>query len=524
MEMKNLQRAINAWVTILTTRRVIVDEKILQNEATATFKTNQKIHVILKPRNTNEVSAVLKVANRMSIPVYPISGGKNWGLGSKVPQDNGALIDLSLMKKITAFDETMAYMTVEPGVTFQAATQYLERKNSSLMLDTIGSTPDASIIGNTAERGHGMAFYADRFNFVCGMEVVLPNGDVIKTGFENYENSVLGPLAKWGLGPYVDGLFTQSNLGIITKLTVWLRSKPRFFQSFMFHIDDEKKLADVMNIWRQMGLDGFSSSLRIFNDMRMISFIQRFPENVSTPLSAAAQSTLRKSLKLGKWVGLGGLYAPSAAHAAADKQFIIDKIGAHVAHLSFYDQATVDAHYSTADQATRNELDFMFNKTLLRGNVSASGVNMAYWRKPHTVAISDIHRDHCGVLWYCLSIPFTGSDTVNAIAIAHRTSKKYGFELNIGFLFITQRTLDITGGICYDRDVKGEDDKAMRCHDELMEAMVKKGYSPYRLGIQSMDFIRLKNSGSLKLNQQFKQLLDPNNILAPGRYIQKKKK
>lgn len=520
--MRKLQIAIKAWTTILTSKRVIVDEKMLQKEATATFKTSQKIHVILRPKNTAEVSAILKVANRFKIPVYPVSGGKNWGLGSKVPQNDGVLIDLSLMKKITALNETMAYMTVEPGVTFQAATTYLDQKQSSLMLDTIGSTPDASIIGNTAERGHGMAFYADRFNFVCGMEVVLPNGDVIKTGFENYEKSVLGPLAKWGIGPYVDGLFTQSNLGIITKLTIWLRSKPRFFQSFMFHIGDEQKLTYVMDVWRQMGLDGFSSSLRIFNDVRMISFIQRFPENISSPLSEAAQSSLRKSLKLGKWVGLGGLYSPSPAHAIADKQFIIEKIGKLVDHISFYDQATVDAHYSTGDEATRNELDFMFTRSLLRGNVSASGVNMAYWRKPHHVVVNDIHQDRCGVLWYCLSIPFTGIDTTHAIAIAQRACKKYGFELNIGFLFITQRTLDITGGICYDRDVKGEDTKAMQCHDELMKAMVKKGYSPYRLGIQSMNFVRLKNSGSLKLNQHLKKLLDPNSILAPGRYIPKK--
>lgn len=517
--MKNFKKAIREWISVLTRERVIQDKSILKSESTATFRTSQKILAILKPLSGDEISAIMKIATKNAVPVYPVSGGKNWGLGSKVPQKNGVLIDMSLMKRITGFNEEMGYITVEPGVTFHEVENFLVRRKSSLMLDATGSTPEASIIGNTAERGHGMALYADRFNFVCGLEVVLANGEMIKTGFESIEHSKLGPLAKWGLGPYVDGLFTQSNLGIITRLTLWLRSKPAFFQSFIFHINDEDNLSKIMDVWRQMGLEGFNFSLRIFNDIRMIAFRERFPEHWGTPLSDAGRSALRAKYNIGKWIGLGGLYAVSQQHALADRQFIMERIGKLVDDIIFYDQRSVDDQYGKADLGTRNQLDFMFNKSLLRGFTSKAGINMVYWRKPASVEVNNIHDDGCGVVWYCPAIPFTGKDTRQAIKMCERICRKYGFELNLGFLFISQRVLDLTGAICYDRHVKGEDERAMQCHHELMDSLARNGYSPYRLGIQSMNLMALKHPDFSKFIRRLKNAIDSKGVLAPGHYV-----
>lgn len=516
---KKLHVAIKEWRAILPSKRVITEVSSLQYAETATFLTSSRIYAILQPISTREVADIMKIATRLKVPVYPVSGGKNWGLGSTVPQRNGVLMDLRLMNKIKGFNEEMAYLTVEPGVTFLQAVTFLQDKNSSLMLDTIGSTPDASIIGNTAERGHGMGLLADRFNFVCGLEVVTPTGEIIKTGFSNLKGSKLGALAKWGLGPYIDGLFTQSNLGIITSLTVWLRPKPEHFQSFIFHCDSEQQVNQTVERWRALGFSGLQTSLRIFNDVRMIAFAQRFPQGETTPLSEAARTRLRKQMGIGKWIGIGGLYAPSKKHAEADRLLITDAIKGSVESITFYDQSVADEVAKGNDQAAKDWLDFMFNKSLLRGNTSRAGINMVYWRKPQNISINDLHHDRCGVLWYCPAIPFTGSDTVAAIQLAERICTKYGFELNIGFLFISARTLDITGAICYDREVKGEDQRAMKCHDEIMRSMHKLGYSPYRLGIQSMDLIMNQLPSTRTVLKQIKKALDPAQVLAPGHYI-----
>lgn len=516
--MKNLKKAIKAWNSVLSKGGVTEDKLILEREGTATFVTKQKVLAVLKPSSTDEVSSVMKIAAANGIPIYPVSGGKNWGLGSKVPQQDGVILDLSGMKRVRAFDERMAFMTVEPGVTFGDAVAFIEKRKSGLMLDTVGSTPDASIIGNTAERGHGMALYADRFNFVCGLEVVLPNGDIIRTGFDGIEGSKLGPLAKWGVGPYLDGLFSQSNLGVITSLTVWLRPKSDYFQSFIFHVDDEKKLAQVMDRWREMGLEGFNASLRVFNDIRMISFGHRFPAGAEKPLRKPVIEKLREGGKVGRWIGLGAVYPVSPLHAKADREFILSRVGDLVDSIEFYDQDRVDTEYAVANEESKRFLDFIFNKSLLRGNVSRAGLNMVYWRKPASVPVGDLHADGCGVLWYCPAIPFTGKDVSKAIAICDKLCRKHGFELNIGFLFISQRALDITGALCYDRNVKGEDRKAMACHDEIMKTLNAEGYSPYRLGIQSMKLTKSKDKAVKNVIQKIKHAIDPHNVLAPGHY------
>ncbi|MEQ9413377.1 MAG: FAD-linked oxidase C-terminal domain-containing protein, partial [Cyclobacteriaceae bacterium] len=212
-------------------------------------------------------------------------------------------------------------------------------------------------------------------------------------------------------------------------------------------------------------------------------------------------------------------YPISESHREADKAFIISRVGSLVDDISFYDQKMVDDQYKQGDESTKARLDFLFNKSLLRGNVSKAGIGMLYWRKPKEIEIRDIHEDKCGVLWYCPTVPFTGTDVVKAITISKQISKNRGFELNIGFLFISQRALDITGAICYNREVPGEDKRAMECHNEIMDAMVRLGYSPYRLGIQSMKLMNNKSASNKKLLKALKDALDPKRILAPGHYI-----
>jgi 4-cresol dehydrogenase (hydroxylating) len=338
------------------------------------------------------------------------------------------------------------------------------------------------------------------------------------------KGSTLGPLTKWGVGPYTDGLFTQSNFGIITRLTLWLRPKCSHFQSFIFQIDTHEKLAEVMDSWRSMTISGFNASLRIFNDVRMISFAQRFPDNESKPLSESARKLLRDKMKIGKWIGLGAVYPVSPLHAEADREYIKTGIGHLVDSLVFYDEATVAPRYEKADTQERQYLDFVFNKSLLRGNVSRAGLNMVYWRKPSGVRVGDLHEDGCGVLWYCPAIPFRGKDARTAVAICEKICLKYGFELNIGFLFISQRALDITGAICYDRNIKGEDRRAMACHNELMMLLNAEGYSPYRLGIQSMNMMKFKAKAMLSFQERLKEAIDPNGVLAPGHYELGKRK
>ena len=163
-----------AFVRIVGPEHVVVEPDALAAAERATFATSARIAAIVRPADRDEVQQCVRAANELGVPLYPISRGKNWGLGSRVPTLSGAvLLDLGRLDRIVDYDESMAHVTVEPGVTFRQLTNFLQEQGSSLLMDGIGGPADASIIGNTVERGHGMGPWADRFSNVCGAEVVL---------------------------------------------------------------------------------------------------------------------------------------------------------------------------------------------------------------------------------------------------------------------------------------------------------------------------------------------------------------
>ena len=90
----------------------------------------------------------------------------------------------------------------------------------------------ASITIEPLERGFGHTPYSDHFAHIGGFQVVLPQGDVLRTGFGQFENAAATSVYRWGVGPHFDGLFTQSNLGVIVEATIWLMPAPPYMQFF----------------------------------------------------------------------------------------------------------------------------------------------------------------------------------------------------------------------------------------------------------------------------------------------------
>jgi FAD binding domain len=164
--------AIQAWQELLSSENVRSDEQTIAAFQTTTFATEQRVLAVIRPGNTIEVRECVKIANRYRISLYPISCGKNWGLGSRVPvRSNSVVMDLSRLDRIVDYNEKLAYITVEPGVTFRQIHGYLRDINSNLFVSVIGGSPDASAIGNALERGDGIGPYGDRIAHACGFEL-----------------------------------------------------------------------------------------------------------------------------------------------------------------------------------------------------------------------------------------------------------------------------------------------------------------------------------------------------------------
>lgn len=89
----------------------------------------------------------------------------------------------------------------------------------------------------------------------------------------------------------------------------------------------------------------------------------------------------------------------------------------------------------------------------------------------------------------------------------------------ISLTFLTPRLISCVVSISYDRDIPGQDEQAAACHDELVDCCSRAGYYPYRLGIRSMNQIS-QSEGYRKVLRRIKNALDPEGVLAPGRYDQ----
>ena len=174
------------------------------------------------PDGVEQVQAIVKIANQYKIPLWTISTGKNLGYGGSAPLLGGSVVlDLKRMDRILEVNEKNHYALVEPGVSYFDLYRYIQDNKLKVWIDP--ADPGwGSLIGNAVDRGGGRTPMRDHFDAVCGMEVVLPNGELMRTGMGALPGSKTWQQYKYGFGPYVTPLFSQSSLGIVTKMGIWL--------------------------------------------------------------------------------------------------------------------------------------------------------------------------------------------------------------------------------------------------------------------------------------------------------------
>ncbi|MFT5522298.1 MAG: 4-cresol dehydrogenase (hydroxylating) [Pirellulaceae bacterium] len=494
MELKN---AIRCWADALGAEDVIVDAALLAEASAATFPTDAGVLAILKPENRDEVQECVAIANQNSVPLYSVSRGKNWGLGSRVPTATSVLLDLSGMDKIVDFNEELAYITVEPGVTFEQVCQFLKERDSKLFLSVTGGPPDGSLIGNVVERGDGTGPYGQRGDFVANFEVVLPDGRCLRTGFGRFENAAIQNVHRSGVGPAVDGLFTQSNLGIVTQLTIWLAPLPDFYQPFLCRIENQQMLARVIEVSRELLLHRVlePNSFGVWNHYKNMATQGQYPwveMQQKTPLDISQFGG-------DVWFGGGVVYGASEQLGVVSANHVREALEPHVSEFWFLDNQERETPYL--------------------GVPTSHNIRSLYWRKRSLVPeLIDPERDGCGVIWVCHALPLV-SDTMNALLdLIKTTVLEHKFEPNIGFNCVSGRCANLYTALVYDREVNGEDERAVQCHDRLIELLAAKGVLPYRLSNLSQKSLPKSNGAYDSFLQQLKEMLDPNDILAPGRY------
>jgi (+)-pinoresinol hydroxylase len=201
------------------------------------------------PSTTEQVQAIVRIANQYGIPLYAISTGKNLGYGGSAPAYTGSVVvDLKRMNRILEVDEANASVLVEPGVSYFDLYNHLRSIGSKLWIDC----PDpgwGSVVGNAIDRGGGytMASYRNHFDSHCGMEVVLPDGELLRTGMGAIPGAKTWQQYKSGCGPWVDGIFSQGNYGIVTKMGFWLMPEPEAYLRCTVRVPRYKDLIPLVD-------------------------------------------------------------------------------------------------------------------------------------------------------------------------------------------------------------------------------------------------------------------------------------
>jgi 4-cresol dehydrogenase (hydroxylating) len=155
---------------------------------------------------------------------------------------------------------------------------------------------------------------------------------------------------------------------------------------------------------------------------------------------------------------------------------------------------------------------------LLKGVPTDGTLASTYWRKRSAAPENpDPDRDGCGLIWCSPVAPNTGTHAREVTELATAILLRHGFEPQISVSLATERSLICVTTISFDRAVPGEDERAARCYEEVTGELLARGYPPYRLNVSSMQHAASDEPYTRVLGR-LKAALDPNGILAPGRY------
>jgi 4-cresol dehydrogenase (hydroxylating) flavoprotein subunit len=527
-----LPAALREWAAALGNDGIETGDSVLSRYARTTATASNRPLAILFPTSTAHVQRALQIASKHGIGVHPISRGKNWGYGdASPPGPNQVVMDLGRMNRILEVNAELCYAVIEPGVTQEQLYRHLKDHNIPLWMDSSGAGREASLVGNILERGFGHTRYGDRTLSVCGMEVVLGDGRILNTGFGHYANAKAHRAYRYGIGPFLDGIFSQSNYGIVTRMGIWLIPEPEDFCAFFFATPNEADLPAIIDALAPLRMQGIlQSTIHVANDLRAISGRIGYPWERAgsvTPLPEALRAELRREFMMGAWNGLGALYGTRETVAAARK-VVARAIGRFkpkfLTDRTLKTAARLQRALSWTDWGRRMGERIQLVEPvygLLKGIPTDEPLRGASWRvrPPAPNEPTDPLDCHAGLMWIAPTLPATGRAAQDLMKLLDPIYARHGFETLVTFTLITERALCCVSNVAFDRREAEEARRATACYEELTDALLREGYISYRAGARGMAKLTAEPSTFWDVAGQIKHVLDPAGVVSPGKYL-----
>ncbi|MCW6529249.1 FAD-binding oxidoreductase [Sphingomonas sp. MMSM20] len=451
----------------------------------------------ISPASVEEVRAIVRLANRYKTPLWPVSRGKNLGYGTAAPRLPGSIVlDLGRMNRILEVDAALGYAVLEPGVGFFDLYEHLQRTKTPLWMSVPGNAW-GSVIGNALDHGIGYTPYGLNARNLCGIEAVLPDGDLVRTGLGAMANNKAWHVFPFGYGPTWDLMFSQSNMGIVTKAGVWLMPAPETSLELIWDIPEEGDIGWVIDTLAPLKIAGVvDQSIFIPSWLGKIVLKGQRRDFWDKP-GAIPEWRVKELLtqyKLGYWQVALRLYGDEGIVKAR-----ADVVKAAMArHLK---TPPVENWWRQGDPV--NAMD------ITMGVPSAVPLQMSDW-----IGGRGAH------LGFSPVVPATGAAVTDQL----KRSRKIIGDADVDFyasFTIGGRFANNVNMLMYDRDDAAGIAKMRQLFDVLITETAKAGYAEYRTHLGWMDKVNatfdFNDHAMRRLNERVKTALDPNGILAPGK-------
>lgn len=232
--------------------------------------------VVLKPKTTEEISAIMRLCNEYKIPVTPRGGGTGLS-GGALPHLGGVLISLERMNAILEIDERNLQVTTEPGVITEVLQNAVKEKKLFYPPDP-SSRGTCFIGGNIAENSGGpkAVKYGVVKDYVLNLEIVLPSGEIIWTGANVLKNSTGYNLTQLIVG-------SEGTLGIVTKIVLKLIPLPAFDLLMLVPFQSLEKASEAVSaIFRA----GFTPSAMELVEIDALEIVSKMVDSHAVPVTA----------------------------------------------------------------------------------------------------------------------------------------------------------------------------------------------------------------------------------------------
>ena len=490
-----------AFVDVLGAERVVTNAPALADEQrNLTEFPARRLGGILRPADKDGVVAALAVARRFGVALHPFSTGRNWGLGSRVPTcDDGYLLDLGDLNAIRAIDTGHRYAVIEPGVTQKMLADALQDTECELMVHVTGSHEDTSIIGNCLDRGIG--YFGARVSGIRGLEVVLADGTTVRTGHwrmgERSDGGALSHCYAHGLGPDLTGLFCQSNLGVVTAM--------------VFDLMPRRPFVAALLRFREADLAAVIDGLAELRTEEVISEGFEIDNDLDPRVDGLGLTTGSAERQWAVWMRLPG----SERQIAVAKHRILRRLGRTCLRIDFFNP----------DDPSTLEGDPVFAALCDRWNGRPGNFSVAAMAQASGVETdgSNFNPDHepavSGFVCTLPALPFAGADVTEALALVESISAKHGVSAALTLSGLSTIALEGFFRVYFDRADEAAVATAHRWNSELHDALAAAGIHPYRISIAEMPrYFETQNDPYLDALAKIKSALDPQGIIAPGRY------